>query len=126
MTSLSNKLVFSRNNNSMPAFSRNNNNKFAFERNVGNVEIRFSSDSVKHAKKLRKLKDQKLAKSQKLSKLRKSKSEKLSKSKNLSNFDATKARVSFLTLNARTVFNRLLLAFTKTLILSHFYLECHI
>ena len=81
----------------------------------------------------------KLSKSQKLSKSGKSKSEKTSKSWNLAksgkklsksgnstNFDATKDRPKFLTLDARTAFNRLRLAFTEALILWHFDPECHI
>ena len=74
----------------------------------------------------------KLSKSLKLFKLRNSKGKNLaelkkpSKSGNLYNFDAKKFGPSFLTPKARAVFNRLRLAFTKTLILWHFYLECHI
>ena len=48
------------------------------------------------------------------------------KSKNLSNFDTTEARLSFLTFDAKTVFNCLWLAFTKTPIFCHFDLKCYI
>ena len=55
---------------------------------------------------------------QKTSKSRKSaQSKKQSKSRNSPNFDATKASLSFLTPEARAVFNRLWLAFTEALIL---------
>ena len=62
--------------------------------------------SVEIAKKSRKLKGQKSAKSKKPS-----------KSGNLPNFDAKKAGPSFLTPGAREAFNRLWLAFTKPPIL---------
>ena len=64
----------------------------------------------------------KLSKSQKLAKSRK----KSSKSGNLPNFNTKKNGPSFLTLDARMVFNHLQLAFTKALIFRHFDLECHI
>ena len=79
---------------------------------------------MEYAKKSRK------SKSQKLSKLRKSKSEKTSKSQNLaksekkllksgnsSNFGVMEVRPKFLTLNAKTTFELLWLAFTKAPIL---------
>ena len=75
------------------------------------------NNSKKIVKKLKK------SKGQKLSKLRKSKSEKLAKSKKLfkkknsPNFDAMKAKSSFLTFNIRTAFHCLWLAFIKALIL---------
>ena len=64
--------------------------------------------------------------SQKLAKSNGEKSKKLSKSGNSPNFDAIEAGPSFLTPEARAAINRLRLAFTKTLILRHFNLECHI
>ena len=126
ITELSNKSVFSKNNNNKPAFSRYNNNKSASRKNNGNNEVGFDDDSIEYTKKLKKLKDQKLAKSQKLSKSKKSKSNKLLKSKNSPNFDAIEARPSFLILDAKTTFNCLQLAFTKALILGHFDLEYYI
>ena len=115
-----------RNNGSRLVFSRNNNNRPISEKNDNNSEVnRFGigGNGVEHAKKSGKLKSQKLSKSQRLSKSGKSKSKKLAKSKkllksgNLPNFGTTEARPSFLTLDARTVFNRLWLAFTKAPIL---------
>ena len=87
------------------ASSRNDGSKSVSEKNNSNGEIRFSGDGVKHVKKSRKLKGQKLAKFQKLSKLEKSKSEKLSKNRNSPNFDAIEAKPNFLTPNARITFN---------------------
>ena len=72
---------------------------------------------------------QKSAKSQKLSKSEKSKGEKLKKplkSGNLPNFDTKNNGPSFLTPEARSAFNHLLLAFTKAPIFWHFDPECHI
>ena len=138
------KPTSSRNNSSKPASSRNDGSRLASKRNNGNGEIRFDGDSVEHVKKSRKLKDQKLSKlgklkSKKLFKSRKSKSKKTSQSQNLaksrkklskignsSNFDTTEARPKFLTLNAKTTFDHLRLAFTKALILQHFDPKCHI
>ena len=68
------------------------------------------------------LKTRKLSKSQKLAKSRKE----LSKSENLPNFDAKKNKPSFLTLDTKTAFNYLWLAFIKALILWHFDLEYYI
>ena len=81
----------------------------------------------------------KSSKTGKSSKLEKSKSEKmskfwnlpksgknLSKNKNLTNSDATEDRPKFLTLDARTAFNHLRLAFTKALIFRHFDPEYYI
>ena len=51
---------------------------------------------------------------------------KLSKSGNSTNFDATEVGPKFLTLDIRTAFNHLWLAFTKALILQYFDPECHI
>ena len=119
-----------RNNGSRSTSNRNNNNKLASKRNDGNGEIDgFGSDSVEHAKKSRKSKGQKSAKSQKLSKSGKFKSEKskkLPKSGNSPNFDAKDTGPSFLTPEARSAFNRLRLAFTEAPILWHFNPECHI
>ena len=81
---------------------------------------------MEHAKKLKKSKSQKLAKSQKSSKLRKLKSEKLSKGRNLSNFNIMEVGSSFLIPNTRTAFNYLWLTFIKTLILCYFNLEYYI
>ena len=98
----------------------------------GNGEIDgfgVSGGSEKFAKKSGKLKSQNLAKSQKLFKLRKSKdkkSKKLLKSGNSLTFEATEAKLSFLTPGASKAFNRLWLAFTKALILQYFNPECHI
>ena len=58
----SDKLVFSKNNNSRSAFSRNNNNRPIIGRNNGNDEVKFDDDNMKYARKLGQLKDQKLAK----------------------------------------------------------------
>ena len=69
------------------------------------------------------LKIEELSKSLKLSKSGKSKSEKLSKLKklsknrNLPKFAAKNVKMGFLTFDAKTAFNRLLLAFIKALIL---------
>ena len=86
-------------------------------------------DNVELVKKSRKSKSQKLAKSQKLSKSKKSKSKKSkkrSKNRNSPNFNTTEAGQSFLTLNTRTAFNCLWLAFIKALIFWHFNSKCHI
>ena len=98
---------------------------------VGDSEVdRFGVDrnGVKYAKKSGKLsksgksKSEKMSKSQNSAKLGK----KLSKNKNSTNFNATEDRPKFLTLNAKTAFNRLRLAFTEAPILWHFDPECHI
>ena len=81
------------------------------------VEFSISGGSEDLAKKLGKLKGQKLAKFQKSLKSRKSKgkkSKKPSKSGNSPNFDAMKAGPNFPTPGTRKAFNCLLLAFTKT------------
>ena len=79
-----------------------------------NEEIVRKSEKLKsqNLSKSRNLKGKKLFKSQKLIKSKK----KLSKSRNLLNFGATEAKPKFLTLNAKTTFNCLRLAFIKTLI----------
>ena len=69
-----------------------------------------------------KLKSEKTFKSQNSAKSRK----KLSKSGNSTNFNAIEDEPKFLIPYARTIFNRLRLAFTKALILRHFDLECYI
>ena len=51
---------------------------------------------------------------------------KLSKSRNLTNSNATEDGPKFLTPNARTIFNRLWLAFNEAPIFWHFDPECHI
>ena len=62
ITKLPGKLASSRNNNSRSAFSRNDNSKQALEKNDGDGEFdRFGG--IEHAKKSRKSKGQKLAKS---------------------------------------------------------------
>ena len=74
---LPNKPASSKNNGSKSASSRNNNSRQIFKRNDGNDEVDgfdVSGNSVKHAKKLRKL-----SKLRKSSKLGKSKNEKTSK-----------------------------------------------
>ena len=69
----------------------------------------------------------KTSKVQKSSKSQKSaKSKKPSKSRNSPNFGAMKPGWSFLTLEAKSTFNRLRLAFNKAPILWHFDLKCHI
>ena len=50
----------------------------------------------------------------------------MSKNGNSTNFNATKARPKFLTLNAKTAFNHLRLAFIEALIFQHFDLKYHI
>ena len=67
-----------------------------------------------------------MAKSQKSSKSKSEKSKKLLKSGNSPNFNTTEVRPSFLTPDARTVFNHWRLVFTKTPILQYFDLEYHI
>ena len=70
-----------------------------------------------------------MAKSQKLSQSRKLKSEKLkklSKSGNLLNFNAIKAKPSFLIPNIKTIFNYLRLTFIKAQIFCYFNLAYHI
>ena len=132
-----NKPAPSKNDGSKSASSRNNNSRPASKKNNGNNEIdRFGVDrnSMEHAKK-----SGKLFKSENLSKSRKSKSKKISKSRNLAksgkklsknenstNFNVIEAGPKFLTLDARTAFNHLQLAFIETLILQYFDLKCHI
>ena len=67
-------------------------------------------------------------KSEKLSKFRKlaKSGKKLLKSKNSFNFDTKKNGPSFLTLNAKMIFNRLWLVFIKVLIFWYFNLKCYI
>ena len=111
----------SKNHGSKSASSRNNDNRPVSGRNDGNVN-RFGDDGVEHAKKSGKSKSQKTSKSQKSAKSGKNSS----KSGNLPNSGATEAGPSFLTPGAKEIFNRLRLIFTKTPILWHFDLECHI
>ena len=82
---------------------------------VGDSELnRFDVGGGKEiAKKLENSKSKKLCKSQKLAKSEK----KLSKSGNSPNFNAIKAGLKFLILDARTSFNCLWLAFIKASIL---------
>ena len=120
----------SKNDGSKSASSRNNNSRPASRRNDGNDKIDgFDGDGVEYAKKSGKSKGQKTSKSQKLSKLRKSKGEnskKPSKSGNLPNFDAKDSGPSFLTPEARSVFNHLRLAFTEAPIFWYFDPEYYI
>ena len=92
-------------------------------------EVYIIEDSGKLIEEFVELKIGKLLKSLKLSKSRNSKGEKLSKSQKLAksrkkllkndnslNFNTKKNRLSFLTFNARVVFNYLRLVFMKALI----------
>ena len=79
---------------------------------VGDNESGNSVGGVEITKKSGKLKGQKTSKSRKLAK-----SKKPSKSGNLPNFNAKNSGPSFLTPKARSVFNRLRLAFIKAPIL---------
>ena len=97
----------SRNKNSRSAFSKNKGNKQTSGKNHDNNKVKFSSDSVKHAKKSRKSKGQKSAQSKKFSKFKKSIYTILPKNRYLSNFDTTEAEPSILTLNAKIAFNYL-------------------
>ena len=72
--------------------------------------------------KSRKLKGEKMSKSQNLAKSGKN----LSKSENSTNSNTTEDGLKFLTLDARIAFKRLRLAFTEALILQHFDQECYI
>ena len=110
----------SRNDDSRSALSRNNNNRPASKKNDGNGEVNevdVGGNGVERAKK-----SEKTSKSRKLSKSRK----KSPKSGNSTNSDAMEKGPKFLTLDVRTAFNRLRLAFTKAPILWHFDPECHI
>ena len=125
------RLALSRNDGSRSAFSRNNNNKSASGKNNGNSKVnRFgvSGNGVEHAKKSGKLSKSGKSKSEKTSKSWNSAKleKKSSKSGNSTNSNTTEDGPKFLTPNARTAFNRLRLAFTKSLILQHFDLKCHI
>ena len=73
-------------------------------------DIKVGDESIEKYGKLSKIR--KLFKSQKSAKSKKE----LSKSGNLSNFDAKKNRSSFLTPDAKTIFNHLWLVFIKALI----------
>ena len=143
ITGSPNKATPSKINGSKSVSSRNNNNKPAFGRNNGNGEVdgfSVGENGVKNAKKSGKTsKSQKLSKSRKLSKSEELKSKKTSKSQNLAksgkklskignsiNFNAMEDGPKFLTLDAKTAFNCLQLAFTKAPILKDFDSECHI
>ena len=89
-TVLSDKLAFEKIDYGRPTFGRNNDNSKIDEFGV-------SGDSMEYAKKLKKLKGQKLSKSGK----------KLSKSGNLPKFNTKKARSNFITFDNREFFNRL-------------------
>ena len=96
-----NKPALSKNNGNRSASSRNNNSKPASGRNNGDGEadgLGVGENGVEYAKK-----SEKTSKSRKLSKSGK----KLSKSGNSTNSDATEDGPKFLTLDARTAFNRL-------------------
>ena len=86
---------------------------------IGDNEGNDGISSVEIAKKLGKLKSQKMSKSQKLAK-----SKKPSKSGNLPNFNAKDSGTSFLTPKAKSVLNRLRLTSTIAPILWHFDPEC--
>ena len=129
MTESSDKLAPSKNNGSRSVFSSINNSRPASEKNDGDNKVdRFGVDSndLKHAKKLKKLKGKKLAKSRKLSKSKGKKLKKPSKSGNLPNFGIAEAGPNFLIFGTREAFNHLRLAFTKAPILQHFDPKCHI
>ena len=113
-TGLLDELASGINYSSKLAFSKNNSSKLVFENNEGDIDNnKFSGDDMKYAKKSEKTKAQKLLKSKKLSKSRKM----LLKSENLPNFGIKKAKLNFLTSNARKTFNCLWLIFTKAPIL---------
>ena len=110
----------SRNDSSRSVSSRNNNSRPASGRNDGNGKVNgvsISGNDVEYAKK-----SEKMFKSWKLFKSGK----RLSKSENSTNYNAIEDGPRFLTLDAKTAFNRLRLAFTKAPILWHFDSECHI
>ena len=86
-----------------------------------------SSDGSKRVEpKTGRSESQKLSKSGNSKGKKSAKSKKPSKSGNSPHFNAKKAGSSFLTPEARSIFNRLWLAFTKAPILRHFDPECHI
>ena len=89
-------------------------NKVLAANGIDNVE---GSNKSKYVKlKIRRLENQKFAKSQKLFKSRKSKGEKSKKPlkvTNLPNFNTKKAGLSFQTFDTKTPFNHLQLALTK-------------
>ena len=93
---------------------------------IGDNEGGNSIGSVEIAKKSGKLKGLKLSKSGNSKGKKSAKSKKPSKNRNSPIFDTKKTGPSFLTSEIRIAFNRLWLAFTKTLILQHFDLKCHI
>ena len=130
-TGLPDKSASNRNDGSRSASSKNNNSRPASRKNNGNGEVNgfgVGRNSVKYIKKseklfkLRKLKSKKTSKSWNLAKSGK----KSLKNENSTNFDTIEDRSKFLTLDARTTFNRLWLAFIEASILWHFDLECHI
>ena len=89
------KLAFDKNNGNILVFGKNNNNKPASRKNNSNNEFDkcgINRNSLKYVKKLGKL-----------SKLGK----KLSKSRNSTNFGTMETKPKFLTLDAKTAFNRL-------------------
>ena len=115
----------SRNDGSRSASSRNDDSRPASGRNDGDGEVDgfgVGGNGVEHAKKSGKSKSEKTSKSRNSAKSGK----KLSKSRNSTNSNAMEDGPKFLTLNARTAFNRLRLAFTEAPILWHFDPECHI
>ena len=89
---------------------------------VGDNKGSYGVDVIKIVKKSRKLKGQKLSKSQKPAKSGKN----LSKSGNSPNFDVKDSGPSFLIFEARAAFNHLRPAFIKALILWHFDPKYHI
>ena len=116
------KLTPSNKNGSKSASNRNNNSRPASKKNNGDGKVDgfgIGGNSVKHTKKSRKLSKSGKSKSEKMSKSQNlaESGKKLSKSGNLTKFDATEDGPKFLTLDARTAFNCLWLAFTKVPIL---------
>ena len=53
---LPNKLALNKNNNSKSAFIKNDSSRPFLGKNNGNNEVRFNNNSIKHIKKLKKLK----------------------------------------------------------------------
>ena len=116
------KPASNRNNGSRSASNRNNNSRPASRKNNGNSEVdRFgvSGNSMEHTKKSKKLFKSKKSKSEKTFKFQNSvkSGKKLSKSGNLINFNTTEDGPQFLTLNTKTAFNHLWLAFIRAPIL---------
>ena len=102
----------SKNNDSKSASSRNNDSKPVSGKNNSNGKINgfdISGNDAEHIKESGKSKSKKMSKSQNLAKSGK----KMSKSWNWTNLNAIEARPKFFTLDTRTAFDCLWLAFTK-------------